>query len=211
MSLCGGSLRGTAWGPRSFFHRLNLCWFLQPEVVGTYLPGTGTLGWGAWCGAGTPCSWDIPPKFLSTTCGCGTSPFHVCAPSTSLDGCGFFNSTGVRLPFNSISGSAEWWLFYILVIILMLLCEEASHVYLCCHLDQMSNIHRFYCTHPILFLCDPLSIFTFHIIHCLSIKVVNFCILILYPVILLNLTINSRLFCRFLRIFYIQEYTFARR
>ena len=25
---------------------------MQPEVVGTYLLGTGTLGWGAWCEAG---------------------------------------------------------------------------------------------------------------------------------------------------------------
>ena len=25
---------------------------LQPEVVGTYLLGTGTLGWGAWLGLG---------------------------------------------------------------------------------------------------------------------------------------------------------------
>ena len=32
----------------------------------TYLPSTGILGWGTWCGSGTPCSWDIPPKFLST-------------------------------------------------------------------------------------------------------------------------------------------------
>ena len=47
-----GSLRGTAWGSRIFFHQLYPCWVLQPEVVGTYLPGTGTLGWEAWCGAG---------------------------------------------------------------------------------------------------------------------------------------------------------------
>ena len=38
----------------NFFHQLNPCWFLQPEVMGTYLPGTGTLGWRARCGAGTP-------------------------------------------------------------------------------------------------------------------------------------------------------------
>ena len=56
VSPCVGSLRGTAWGSSSFFHRLNLCWFLQPEFVGTYLTGTGTLGCQAWCGAGTPCS-----------------------------------------------------------------------------------------------------------------------------------------------------------
>ena len=73
-------------GHRSFFHWLNPCWFLQPEVMGTYLPGSGTLGWGAWCGAGTPGSWDIPPIFSYSTCGFGTSPFSVFASPTSLDG-----------------------------------------------------------------------------------------------------------------------------
>ena len=34
--------------------------------MGTYLPGSGNLGWGSWCGTGTPCSQDIPPEFLST-------------------------------------------------------------------------------------------------------------------------------------------------
>ena len=38
-----GSLRGTAWGSSSFFHQLNPHCFLQPEVMGTYLPGSGTL------------------------------------------------------------------------------------------------------------------------------------------------------------------------
>ena len=40
-----GSLRGTPWNSRSFFHQLNPHWFLQPEVMGIYLPSTGTLGW----------------------------------------------------------------------------------------------------------------------------------------------------------------------
>ena len=35
-----GSLRGTAWGSSSFFHQLNPHWFLQPEVLEAYLPGT---------------------------------------------------------------------------------------------------------------------------------------------------------------------------
>ena len=49
-------LLGTPAVPfRDFFHQLNPCGLLQPEVVGTYLPGTGTLGYGAWCAAGTPC------------------------------------------------------------------------------------------------------------------------------------------------------------
>ena len=91
--------------------------FLQPEVVGTFLPGTETLCWGAWCWAGTPCSQDIPPEFFSSTYEYGTSLFCICAPSTSLDGCGFFNSVVVRLPFNSIYDGSEWWLFCILVVI----------------------------------------------------------------------------------------------
>ena len=88
-----------------------------------------------WCGAGTPHSQNIPPEFLFTTCVCGTSPFCICAPPTSLDGCGFFNSVVTRLPFNSISDCSEWWLFYILLVILMWLCEEASRVYLRLPLD----------------------------------------------------------------------------
>ena len=67
--------------------------------------------------------------------GCGTSPFGILAPPTYLDGCGFFNSVLVRLPFNSISDIPERWLFYILVVMLMWLCEGASHVCLCHHLD----------------------------------------------------------------------------
>ena len=48
---------------------------------------------------------DIPLVFYSY--GCGTSPFCIYAPPTSLDGCGFFNSVVVRLPFNSISDGSE--------------------------------------------------------------------------------------------------------
>ena len=135
LSPCVSSWRRTAWDSRSFSHRHNPHWFLQPEIMGTFLLGTGTLGCGAWCGAGTPYPQDIPPEFLSTTRGCGTIPFDICAPPTILYGCGFFNSVVVRLPFNSISDGSEWWLFYILVVILMWLCEDVSHVCLCYHLD----------------------------------------------------------------------------
>ena len=47
----------------SFFHHPNPHWFLQPEVMGTFLPGTGTLGWVVWTGAGLPPSQGIPPDF----------------------------------------------------------------------------------------------------------------------------------------------------
>ena len=60
---------------------------------------------------------------------------RFCPPLTAgVDGCGFFNSMVVRLPFDLISESSEWWLFYSSVVIFMWLCKEASHVYLCCHL-----------------------------------------------------------------------------
>ena len=85
VSLCVGFLRRTALGSSNFSHRLNPHWFLQSEVVETYLPVTGTLLWSAWCGAGTPQSRHIPPIFLSTTRGCGTSSFCIIAPPTSLD------------------------------------------------------------------------------------------------------------------------------
>ena len=109
-------------------------------------------GVGGWCGSGTPHSSDITAEFLFTTCGCGASPFYICAPPTSLDGCGFFNSVVVRLPFNLISECLEWWLFYILVLILMQLCKEASHICLCRHLDQKSPIIESYDECKIFFL-----------------------------------------------------------
>ena len=96
---CVGSLRGTDWGSRSFFHPLISTGFAA-RGYGDLSSRYWNLGLGAWCGAGTPCSQDIPPKFLSTH-------FIVSAVSTSWDGCGFFSSVVVRLPFNLISDSYE--------------------------------------------------------------------------------------------------------
>ena len=110
LSPCVGSLRGTAWDSRSFFHQLNPYWCLQPEVIGTYLPGTGTLylgglvwDWDSWLPRNssrifTHYMWvrDQPVLCLRIS----TSP-------TSLDGCGFFNSVVVGLPFSSIYDSSE--------------------------------------------------------------------------------------------------------
>ena len=137
VSPCVGSLRGTSWGSSSFFHCLNPCWFLQPEVMGTYVPGTGTLRWGeAWCGAEPDGSW-----IFSHHTWVRVQPVpHLCPSDQSV--WIWFNSIVVRLPLNLISNDSEWCLFYILVVILMWLCEELSHVCLRCHLDQ--NLHLFY-------------------------------------------------------------------
>ena len=105
-SMCG-FFKVNCLGLQRFLILIQSCWFLQPEVMGTYLSGTGTLDCGSWCGAGTPCSQDIPPEFLSTTRGCGTSLFHVSTLPTSMDGYGFFNSVVVRLSFNTISDRSE--------------------------------------------------------------------------------------------------------
>ena len=61
-------LRGTAWGSRSFFHLLNPSWILQLQVVGTYLPGTGALGWGPGVGLGLLAPEIFIPNFY---------PLHV--------------------------------------------------------------------------------------------------------------------------------------
>ena len=109
------------------------------------------LALGSWDG-GPGVGLGLLPNFYLL--GCVASPFCVRAPPTSLDGCGFFNSVVVRLPFNLISDIPEWWLFCILLIILMWLREEVSHVDLCCHLDQKPPIayifnyllHKMSCT-----------------------------------------------------------------
>ena len=98
------SLRGDAWESRSFFCCPNPHWFLQPEVMGIYLPGAGTLGWGAWCGAGIPCFWDNPPNIYPPHMGVGPSVLHlhVSTPPTHLSECDFFNSLVVGLPYSLI-------------------------------------------------------------------------------------------------------------
>ena len=98
-SMCG-FFKGNYLGLQKFLPLTQFPLVLQPEVMGTYLPGSGTQGLGAWCGAGTLCSLETLPKFLSTICGCGTSLFRDSAFPTSLDGCGFLNSAVVGLPVN---------------------------------------------------------------------------------------------------------------
>ena len=96
---------------------------------------------GASCEVGVPCSWDIPPEFSSTTHGCGS---HLFCFSVSLPLLPVWmdmvslNYVAVGLPFDSISDSSKWWLFYNLVVILMWLCKEVSCVFLWLHLDQKS-------------------------------------------------------------------------
>ena len=136
MSLCVGSLRWTPCVPGFSSTSWILAGFCSQKLCGLIFLALEPWAGGSWCGSGTPCSWNIPPKFLSTTHEWGTSPFCIFSPPTSLDGCGFFSSVVVRLPFNWISAGSEWWLLYISVVILMWLCEEASHVCLRCHLDR---------------------------------------------------------------------------
>ena len=105
MSPCVGSLTGTAYGSRSFFHRLNSHWFLQPEVVGTYLPGTGTLGWWPCVDLGLLSPKISLPNFyppqadVGPTCSVSVSFLPVWMDVVS--------SVLVKLPFNLISDGSE--------------------------------------------------------------------------------------------------------
>ena len=50
----------------SFFCCPNSHWFLQPEVMGVYLPSAGTLGWVVWPRARIAHSLGIPPNIYLT-------------------------------------------------------------------------------------------------------------------------------------------------
>ena len=70
-------------------------------------------------------AWDPSlPRYLSWIFIHHTLIGDLPAPPISLDGCGFFNSVVIRLPFSWISHNSEWWFFYNLVVILMQLCKE---------------------------------------------------------------------------------------
>ena len=102
-SMCG-FFKGTAWDPRSFFHRLSPQWFLQLKVLGTYLPGTGNMSWvtGVEQGLLTPKISLLnfyPPHVVVES---AVPRFHTSTFHTSLDGCGLFNSivgTSIQLDF----------------------------------------------------------------------------------------------------------------
>ena len=87
-----GYFKRNCLGLQKFLPLTPIPLFLHPEVLGTYFPGIGTLGWVSPCGAGTSHSQDITPQFLYITCGCLTSLFFIFLPPTSLKGCGFLNS-----------------------------------------------------------------------------------------------------------------------
>ena len=96
--------------------RPPLVFTVRSYGMGTCLPHTGTLSFGAWCGAGhlyrDPLLARYPSQFLSPTHGCGTSPFCIFTPPTSLDVVSsLISSVIVGLPFSSVSDGSEWWLF----------------------------------------------------------------------------------------------------
>ena len=118
-----GPLKGISSESCSFFCCPNPPWFIQPEIIGTYLPVTGILDWVIWSWAGIPFSWGISvyhmrmwdhPSHISGL-------LHLSVPLrtslwlcsiTYLDQGGFFQSLVVRLPNSSIS----WWLWVVFVL-----------------------------------------------------------------------------------------------
>ena len=131
-TMCG-LFKGTAWGSSIFFHWHDPYWFCSQKLWElTFLALKPKLGGLVWC-----CESSLtlyPSQIFIHHMWVWDQSVLVCAPPTSLDGCGFFNYVVVILPFNSISDGTEWRLFYILVVISEWLGEEASHVCLHCHL-----------------------------------------------------------------------------
>ena len=129
-----GYLRGTAWGSRSFFHWINPCSCLQPEVRGliflALVPSAGSPA--VELGLPTPelslpnC---YPPHvYLGPLYSTSLSLLPVWMDVVSLIPPSYFHSTWFLL-FLSNSCSI------ILVVILMWFYEEVSHFYLCHCLD----------------------------------------------------------------------------
>ena len=111
---------------------------LTQSLLGFIARGCRSLSSWHWIPGLEVLVWDwVPlfPRYPSWIFIHHTWVFYVCTPPTRPYGCGFFNSAVVRFQFNLISNGSERWFFYILVIILMWLCEEAIHVCLWWHLD----------------------------------------------------------------------------
>ena len=100
-------LRGDTWESCSFFHCPNYHGFLCQEVMGTYFPGIGTLGW-------DPSLPRYPSWFLPTIHRCGTarstSP-HL-RPSYLSEWMGLFKFLGcgssIQLDFLMILGDSSF-------------------------------------------------------------------------------------------------------
>ena len=82
--------------------------------MGTYILGTGTLGWIVWWRGGIPCSWNLPtyPSVLYPPAGASWFCISHLRPSYHLDECGFFNSLVIKLPY----GSVFWWFLVMAVL-----------------------------------------------------------------------------------------------
>ena len=132
-----GSLRGDSWESWNFFCHSNPHWFLQPEVMGIYLPGVEP--WAGWSGLGLG-SLTLKvslPIFICHVCvGPPIPHLQVSAPLTHLDDCGFFNFLVVQLHTPQFSDNYEWYLFCSLFVIFAVGVQGGKLFYLCLHLDQ---------------------------------------------------------------------------
>ena len=78
----------------------------------------------------------LPPPLAAALPWVLSAQLPISAPPTSLDGCVFFNSLVVRLPYSLIF--YQFWSFFDFKLLLYFfwLCEEAQYVYLLFHLGQ---------------------------------------------------------------------------
>ena len=139
---CVGPLRGDSWDSYSFFCHPKPHWFLQPELMGTYLPGSGTLAWVVWCGAGS-----FVPKvsfliFIHHTCVWD----HVFCISMSLPLLPIWMNVISLISWLSdfhtaqFSDNSGWYLFCSRVVIFFCGCSRRRAMFTYIHLDWKAFI-----------------------------------------------------------------------
>ena len=113
-----GPLNGDSCEFHIFLAAQPPLFFFQPEVMKTYLSGTGTLSWWSCMGPGSLTPEVSLPIFITThrcgmarctsLCLCTSVPLHLSLhllipiPPICLNECDFFNSLVVGFPYSSI-------------------------------------------------------------------------------------------------------------
>ena len=113
-SMCGFFTRNCL-GLQQFLPPTQSLLFSAARTCGDLFPGTGILGWWAWCGSGTPHSGDIPLKFLSTWV--WGQPVLRLHPSYQSGWMWFLNSEVVWDHCCQTSVQLDFWCSWVMVVL----------------------------------------------------------------------------------------------
>ena len=114
-----GPFKGSLLIILQFLPPANPHWFLQQEVMGTYLCDTGSLGWVVWSGAGIAHSQGIPHDFYPPRMNVGQPiPLPLCISASPIwMNVAILNLWSSDFHTAHFSDKSGWDLFYSLVVI----------------------------------------------------------------------------------------------